>query len=233
MDTATRTLANRIAVIRAPRPLGYRAWIALASVAVLVFLAARTGAHAIAGASILVLDASPEQERIVTWAIGRYGRAGLELPRIVLQFHDDPRGCGNNSGYTLGDRIDICTTGTRAYVRATLLHEMAHVWLEKYASEELRMGFLRLRGLNTWDSPEAPWGLRGVEQAAETIAWGLGEGTIEPLIPDDGPDGLTLAFEFLTGGRPPSQPIASWDPGAFCALPAVRPLRHIDPTKSA
>lgn len=195
-------MSARAEAIRAPRPFGPRAWVAPVAVAVLVFLAAPTGAHTIAGAGVLVLDASPEQERIVTWAIGRYGGAGLELPPIVVGFHTDPRDCGNNSGYTVGERIDICTTGTRAYVRATLLHEIAHVWLEHHASEELRMSLLRLRGLKTWDASEAPWGLRGVEQAAEIIAWGLGDETIPPLIPDDDPDGLTLAFELLTGGRP-------------------------------
>jgi hypothetical protein len=166
-------MSARAGSIRAPRATGLRArsapaWIAPACMAALIFLAAPTGTRTTVAAGIPVLGATPSQERIVTWAVGRYEAAGLELPAIAVGFHSGPEDCANNSGVTVGGRIDICTTGTRAYVRATLLHEMAHVWLERYLWQELRTGFLLLRGLQTWG------GLKGAASRGQGLSCSSG-----------------------------------------------------------
>jgi hypothetical protein len=139
----------------------------------------------------------------VGWAVGRYRAAGLELPALEVAFHRSVSACGGNSGFASGVRIDLCTTSpSLGYLRATVLHEIAHVWLERHVSDGLRAAFIDLRGLQTWSSPDAPWGLQGVEQAAETLAWGLGDGTVEALVADDDPEELADAFELLTRSRP-------------------------------
>lgn len=153
--------------------------------------------------SVLVRDADRSQHQLVDWAIGRYEASHLDLPAIEVRFHPNAAACGGNSGFSAGGRIDMCSDSPSiGYLRATLLHEMAHAWLERHATASLRNRFLRLRGLHAWSSPEVPWGLRGAEQAAETLAWGLGDGSVVALVPDDDPEGLTSAFVALTGRQP-------------------------------
>jgi len=63
--------------------------------------------------------------------------------------------------------------------------------------------FLVSRGLRSWNASDEPWEHRGYEQAAEVLAWGLGERIITPSIPDNDFEQLCDAFEFLTGVAPP------------------------------
>jgi len=51
----------------------------------------------------------------------------------------------------------------------------------------------------TWNSSDDPWNLRGYEQAAEVMAWALGERILTPSIPGNEPEKLGLAYRFLTG----------------------------------
>lgn len=158
--------------------------------------------------SVVVSQVDRAQQRIVAWAVDRYRRVGLELPPLEVHFHPSPGACAGNSGLSLDARIDLCTgTTTIAYARATLLHEMAHAWLEQHATPELRARFLPLLGLSTWSSRDVPWYRRGVEQAAAILAWGLGDGSLRTLAHDDDPGALTVAFRSLTG-RPPLSPEA-------------------------
>ena len=68
----------------------------------------------------------------------------------------------------------------------------------------LRARFLELRGLRDWDSSDAPWALRGWEQAADILAWGIGDGVLLPPVPANDVPSLTSAFELMTGEPPPS-----------------------------
>jgi hypothetical protein len=88
-------------------------------------------------------------------------------------------------------------------VRFSLLHELAHVWLLGHLDDGTRAAFLEAEGLPVWRSSEVPWHLRGVEQAADTIAWGLMDERI-PLTRFGSPDCEATAgsFELLTGTRP-------------------------------
>jgi len=56
-----------------------------------------------------------------------------------------------------------------------------------------------VRGLRAWNSSADPWGLRGYEQAAEILAWGLGERILTPTIPDNDPERIAASYELLTG----------------------------------
>jgi hypothetical protein len=149
-------------------------------------------------------EVTPAQEQIVRWAIGRFQSAGLTLPAVEVYFHDDPVRCRGNSGYYVWGRLDLCLgEKDTPYVRATIVHELAHAWLDLNVSDETRSKFQRVRGLTTWNDDRQPWGLRGCEQAAEVIAWFLGPG-LTPLIPGH-PDeaDLDAGYRVLTGRLPP------------------------------
>jgi hypothetical protein len=65
---------------------------------------------------------------------------------------------------------------------------------------------MRVRGIATWNDRSFDWKQRGTEQAAEIVTWGLGEGEIAPLLPDEVDDHeLAALFKLLTGRRPIAQ----------------------------
>jgi hypothetical protein len=151
-----------------------------------------------------LIGATPNERLLADWALERYRRAGLELPPVEIVFHRDPAACLDNSGLYRSGRLDVCAVdGMVAYSRKVLLHELAHAWIEADLTAGDRERFLELRGLPSWNSRAVPWGLRGCEQAAEIVTWGLGEGTIAPLLPTS-VDTETLAslYEGLTGRAP-------------------------------
>jgi hypothetical protein len=89
------------------------------------------------------------------------------------------------------------------YARKFALHEMAHAWTEANVDQAMEARFMRIRGVDAWNDPDLAWKERGIEQAAEIIAWGLGEGEIQPLLPEP-PETRELidAYVLLTGSMP-------------------------------
>lgn len=95
-----------------------------------------------------------------------------------------------------------CETFTPT-ARFGLLHELAHVWLEQFSTEELRSAFLNATGLTTWGGAEAPWHQRGVEYAAEVLAHGLMDENVTLVRLGSPPCDQTRAgFTLLTGAVP-------------------------------
>ena len=84
------------------------------------------------------------------------------------------------------------------------LHELAHVWMYDNLDEIDHLVFLRRVGLEAWRDPDVFWPQRGVEAAAETLAWGLaGNGRAEYLIePAPNCPELGARYEVLTGTKP-------------------------------
>jgi hypothetical protein len=153
---------------------------------------------------IVVRGGSPDQVAMVRWAVGRYELAGLRLPPLVIWFHADARPCGGLMGLYGGGHVEMCTgPGVNAIPRMTMLHELGHAWSERAVTGPRQARFLRLRGAATWDSPIVPWGERGWEQAAEIMAWGLGDRLVKPRIPYHDPEDLQAAYELVTGSRLP------------------------------
>jgi hypothetical protein len=150
------------------------------------------------GSGVEIFGASAAQVRLVRWAIGRFEAAGLAGPPVQMQFHADLRDCDGHLGYAGRGRVDLCTTAVDDMAYHAVLHEMAHLWLDANTSQTMRDRFLRLRGLRSWNETRDPWELRGYEQAAELMAWVLGERIITPKIPDNDPEVLADVFEFLT-----------------------------------
>src|SRR5262245_7075870 len=191
MDTGTRTLATRIALI------------ACLAVAVLAF-----GPQAPAAPPprpLAVVGATAGEERAVDWAFHRFGEAGLRnLPPLNVHLHRSHDDCNGGLGLYFAGRIDLCTkVSSEPYQRKLALHEMAHAWTEANLPAEVLRAFMQRQRIVAWNDRSCPWKERGTEQAAEVITWGLGEGQIAPLLPEV-PDAATLAslYEMLTGRAP-------------------------------
>ena len=159
----------------------------------------------VARAQVVVIGADPTQEQMVDWAIRRYRDAGLEnLPSLEYRFHPTREGCRGNLGYYHAGRVDVCTAGaSEPYAKKYLLHEMAHAWTEAHVDAETRERFLGLQGITNWNDSSADWTVRGFEQTAEVIVWGIGEGEVAPRLPlPIDPQNLLEAYTQLTGEVP-------------------------------
>lgn len=149
--------------------------------------------------NVEVTGGMPEQLAMARWAVGRFETAGLQAPAVVIAFHRGLSGCGGHLGWARGGEVDLCSTLVNAMSRRALLHEMSHIWLDRYVGASLKERFLDLRDLTVWNASSDPWELRGYEQGAEIIAWALGERILTAQIPDNSPVQLGIAFELLTG----------------------------------
>lgn len=156
----------------------------------------------------LAPGATPEEQELFAWAVGRFDDAGLDLPAVVVTFHDDRTPCAGNAGrYRTGDpaRVDLCVPATAHpnCHRLTILHELGHAWAENRTTAGQRTAFLESRGLDVWYDDVDPPHRWGAEHAAEAISWALMEQPIRLLrLEDDDPVRLAAAFEALTGCRP-------------------------------
>ncbi len=157
--------------------------------------------------SIAVHPAPPIAREMTSWAVRRYDQAGLELPQADVFFHDGRDGCDGYLGTTVVSRIDLCVRlAMEPGPQRIVLHELAHAWVIANLDATRQASFLDLRGLTSWAGRAVPWKEQGREQAAEIVAWGLGDGTMLPMIDDTGPEALTEAFRSLTGVDPLNQP---------------------------
>jgi hypothetical protein len=166
-----------------------------------------------------------EQLAMVRWAVERFEIAGLEPPVVEVAFHRGPSACGGHLGFARQGEIDVCTTLVDACARRALLHEMGHIWLDQNLSDPERGRFLEVRGLHAWNDSSDAWGLRGYEQGAEIMAWGLGERILTPQIPGNEPIQLARGFELLTGSAPPAYADASNEQAASTHKGVVRAWR--------
>lgn len=177
----------------------------------LVTLATSSPTHAVDEATpVQTLDGvrlhepNPQREEMLDWALKQYRAAGLDMPSVDVYFHGDSSGCGGYLGHTQNGRVDLCVRlAMERQPQRIVLHELAHAWAEVQLDEETRARFMRLRNLPGWNVTSDDWKVRGTEQAAEIIAWGLGEGTTSPMITGDiDPAALADGFLLLTGTEP-------------------------------
>ena len=164
-----------------------------------------------ASPSTAVTGSDGIQDDMVTWALGRYERAGLGLPTLVVEFADGRDACGGNTAVAVHGgtpRIVMCTRGADTpdvVVKRTLLHEIAHIWARESIDTTTRQAFLALRGLASWDDA-ASWAERGSEQAAEIVTWALMDRELTMLtIPGHDRAQLAEGYELLTGTRVPTR----------------------------
>ena len=162
-------------------------------------LVARGAAGVEIGPGVVVVSDDPAQQELARWAVARFERAGLDPPSVEIRFPADKAGCGGHLGYAREGRVDVCTGLVNEMARRNLLHEMGHIWIDQNVPDSRREQFLDLRGLSAWNSSTDPWRERGYEQAAETMAWALGDRILSAQIPENQPARLAAAFELLTG----------------------------------
>ena len=86
---------------------------------------------------------------------------------------------------------------------AGMLHELAHAWMLDHLDDATRQRVLGVSGRSVWNDAGVAWVDRGVEYAAETLAWGLSVEKL-PLVRLGRPpcEQLTAVFEVLTGIAP-------------------------------
>jgi len=151
-----------------------------------------------------------EDAALTEWALARFEQAGLQLPHLVIAFHDKKNPCNGHVGYYRSGtpaRIDICGFNWNRFLTApkkTILHELAHGWAAATLTEETRAEFLRFRGLDTWGDDQTPWEEQGSEHAAEVIAWALMDKELLMVtIRHADPKTLAHAYELLTSTPPP------------------------------
>jgi hypothetical protein len=184
-----------------------------------------TGTVEAGGQGIEIHNGTPALERLVRWAVGRFQVAGLPAPPVAsVAFNREAHTVqcsGEHDGLTLDlgvtaqvllclGQADACAddacTSFSPNVRLLILHELAHAWMDRYVDEPTRQAFLARMGLQEWYAPGFDWGLRGVEQAAQVIAWGLMDEPIRTTRLGDRSCGeLAAAFELLTGAAPLSR----------------------------
>ncbi len=150
-----------------------------------------------AGPSLTLTNASEQQIERVEWAIEQFAIRGLELPDLDISFHDSAVGCDGNTGImtqgSIAD-IEICMP-----TRHIILHELAHAWSYAALTDAIRNEFLAYWALEHWSSKEAPWNRRGIEKAADTIAFvlaGIPESPSDELIK------YLCGYPLLTGSTP-------------------------------
>ncbi len=154
--------------------------------------------------------ATPGYEGLIQWAIGVYAEAGLDLGGVTIGVYDDTSVCGaDRRGYYRDQTVVVCAVHPRpnvqeAWRRQTLLHELAHAWMDLGLDLERRKQFTERREAATWMSRDHPWHERGVEHAAETIAWGVADQPYYPHVSlvDRTCASLRRDFELLTGAPP-------------------------------
>ena len=191
MDTETRTISRRIATF----------------LCLLVAASILVGQRpAPAREPLVIHGANATQERAIDWSIRRYREAGLAgMPDLEVFLHRTHEECNGGIGLYHAGRIDLCTTeSSEPYQRKFALHEMAHGWIETNVDRAVLDRFMDVRAIDAWNDRTADdWKDRGTEQAAEIVAWGLGEGEIAALLPHPTADHeLAGLFELLTGREP-------------------------------
>ncbi|HSJ50324.1 MAG TPA: hypothetical protein VLA90_03435 [Actinomycetota bacterium] len=164
---------------------------------------------------------TPEQRQMARWAIQRFWDHELTLPPLEIRFHQTRDGCSGRGGLYRREVVEICRLRglTIDWAASELLHEMAHGWVDVNLGEDDHERFLQVRGLTTWNDPDAAWEERGFEHAAEIIAWAIGGqpgGIHLPSVPDNSIDELARGYRVLTGRPLPTVvPPDRWPPATF------------------
>jgi hypothetical protein len=157
-----------------------------------------------------------EDQELVDFAYSRFALVGIELPDVHIEFPDDETACFGYGGVYLPSKttVRICRPS-----KTTMVHELAHSWVETTLNTAERNAFLEQRGLDTW-AGGTEWDERGAEHAAEIITWAAMDENISVRwletnidgtttdswklfkVPNSNPDQLAAAFELLTGDVP-------------------------------
>lgn len=177
----------------------------------------------IGGHSIEVVNAEPKQLDLIRWLFGQFDEGSLAQPDVAAFWFPPSVDCGlseaiaqpEDERFDRRHTVTLCFTpdelsagwpggGWSPHVAHQGLHELAHVWMYDHLGDRARSAFLERTGLDTWRDAGVFWPERGVELAAETIAWGLaGPGDAAYLVkPAPDCEELAARYVLLTGRDP-------------------------------
>jgi hypothetical protein len=189
-----------------------------------------TGQIGVGGTTVEIRNGTPVLTELVSWGLARFDLAGMRLPVIrSVTFTSYTDYCDDVTGRTIflpdldpvtgrppggdwdvvlcfesGDAfIDDYGTAPSPLTRFVVLHELAHVWIDQNLDPAVAEYFMARFELPTWDDRAFDWNQRGVEWAADFIAWGLMDAPM-PLFELDVPpiEWRVHAFQLLTGRQP-------------------------------
>jgi len=177
----------------------------------------------IGGRQIDLVNAIGQQPDLARWLFERYATGSLDPPDVAAVWFPPSVDCSLAEGIAKSEdeRFDGRHTVTLCFAADQLsagwpnlpwptravhqgLHELAHVWMYDHLDELDQRIFLARVGLDTWRDANVFWPERGIEVAAETIAWGLaGNQRAEYLIrPVPDCEELAARYVLLTGQDP-------------------------------
>jgi hypothetical protein len=172
-----------------------------------------------------------EQQELVDFGLSRFEEQGLTLPEIQFEFFSTSMDCEGRLSvfFHRTSTLRMCSLD-----KGTLLHELAHGWSRAALTKDKKQEFMELRGIGSWnDRSQARKEERGIEHAAEVIAWALLDEPNSQLFLTDDPNGqkrlefrllnietvesLHDAFLQLTGLEPVFRLPSEWDSEALYA----------------
>jgi hypothetical protein len=171
------------------------------------------------GYELEIFNGTTRLEQLLSAGFDRFAEAGLVEPRFDSVTFEPTRRCQDRSGRLLQDEdsrelflcffeSDICGTGLDCdqplrSIRVAVLHELAHAWIIDNVGTGVREEFMGHAGLTEWEDDSLPWSERGVEYAAEVVAWGLlDESASMARIGRPSCESLRSSFRLLTGVDP-------------------------------
>lgn len=175
------------------------------------------------GLPVYLVNAEARQRALVGWLFDHYAAGGLPRPEVAAVWFPPSVDCDlaeaiaeprdarveDQHTVTLCFSPDDVRSGWPdvewpGHVAHQGLHEFAHVWMYDHLDEATSLAFLDRVGLDVWRSADVFWPERGVEVAAETMAWGLaGDGLAEYAISrPPACKELTVRYELITGRAP-------------------------------
>ena len=171
------------------------------------------------GQVVELSNATNELVALLDWAFARFELAQLVEPPVgSITFASAMPGCTGRSGWAEPDLghvdLTICLPEDKMLRRINgivvttpgklcVLHELSHAWLLQYATDQYQFEFLEHSGLDLWYGSELAWHERGVENAAETLAWGLMDRILPMIRISDPPcESLRQGFRILKGTGP-------------------------------
>jgi hypothetical protein len=165
--------------------------------------------------TVRVFNGSPVGNEFVRWGVERFAAVDLTPPRFdSLTFLSSQSRCRGHHGVfeSASDQAavtlcfaaaDVCADSTCSswspQQQHTLLHELGHAWMDQHLTAEDRESFLAREGLERWADAGDPWDDRGVERAAEVIAFALSADPATACVPGSLVPSYLHKFRLLTG----------------------------------
>ena len=178
-------------------------------------LVQRTGTLTVGDLEVEVYNGTPGLEDLITWSFARFRARDLGTPNVRrVTFHNNRiDNCEDFTGMILADAVTLCFDSATAacqdqdcttwapWTKQTTLHELAHAWMDEHLTTETIEQFQTATAMPTWSDPKHPWSQRGVELAAETIAWATSDQPVQvnPKLGSHTCDELAQYYQILTG----------------------------------